>query len=258
MKKQLLLLRQDKKKKINYTVSKATINKNKVREITYYDQAGNIKSVDSIYYKTQNLEIYKSEDGNIEETHYNENNHKTYIKWTYPNGAIDEKFYNYKDEKLVEIIEKDPFDTYRETLNYYDGKLDEILSLDEDGSIIMRRKFIYNENGTIAEVQRIQDDEINKSILYTYNETSQLILQEESKINRFTGAIMPPERREYIYHKNGILNEETWTIYFDRDYTKLADQYITQYNEMGLKTKEITKDFRDGSEQIYEYRYSMK
>ena len=122
----------------------------------------------------------------------------------------------------------------------------------------MRRKFIYNENGTIAEVQRIQDDEINKSILYTYNETSQLILQEESKINRFTGAIMPPERREYIYHKNGILNEETWTIYFDRDYTKLADQYITQYNEMGLKTKEITKDFRDGSEQIYEYRYSMK
>lgn len=226
--------------------------------ITFYNPKGNITSVDTAFFENEYLEVYKTSDGNIEETHYDKQNNKNYVKWTYPNGSQDETIYTYENNLLTKIEEKDPFDIYIEQLEYTDYGLDKIISVDSTGNIIMERRYIYDENGTLREIQRIQDDEINKSITFEYDDKHNLVRFREKKINRFTSAVMPPEIHEFQYFENGVLQSETWTIYGDKALTIIKQQYITRYNEKGLLVLESSKDLRDNTEQIYEYSYILK
>lgn len=248
----------DNNKEQKYITSKIEEDKNSQKTHTFFNSNGTIDEINKSYFENENLRIYQTKDGNKEETRYDDNGNITSIKWFYPNGSIDETTYTYDGLNLTKIVEKDEFDTYIEILNYKDDKLKEIVSIDEEETIIMTRIFSYNENGTINKLERIEDNQINKTILYNYNNSDQLVSKEESKINRFTGTEMPPDTYEYSYHNNGVLKEEKWTTYADMNATTIKVLYITEYNELGLETKEIIKDYSDNSEQIYLYEYKIK
>lgn len=248
----------EKGKEQKYIISKVEVDENGAKTHTFYNDNGSVKEVNTSFFENDRLHIYSTKDGNKEEIRYDENGNITSIKWTYPNGSIDESTYSYKDSNLVKIVEKDPFDTYTEVLNYENEKLIEILSIDEDGTTIMTRKFSYNRNGKIKKMERVQDDQINKTVHYSYDDSNRLVLKEEKKLNRFTGVTMPPEIREYTYHNNGVLKEDKWTIFANKNRTIIKDLYSTEYNELGLEIKETIKDFSDLSEQIYLYHYKLK
>lgn len=244
--------------KAEYLFSKIEISEDGKRNVTLFDRAGNIKEVNVGYFENEFLEVFETKDGDKEIKKYDENENLISETWMYPDGSKDELIFTYENNKLVKIVETDEFGTAMEELKYEDGKLSQIISIDEDGEEVMERKFLYDDEGKIEETQRFQDGEINKRVLYTYDENNRLMLKEERAINRLNGGIMPPEQYEYYYDDNGILKEEVWLIFKDQDREKLRYRSITEYNEYGLEIKEYAIDYKDKSEEITRYEYKMK
>jgi len=241
-----------------YKFSEISIAPNENRKITTYNVSGEIISIGTINFENPNLEVYKSQDGDKEVREFDADNNLISEKWTYSDGSSDEKIFTYENGQLVQIIQKDEFDIYREELKYEEKLLSQILSIDESGEVVMERKLSYNDFGSISQIQRIEDGEVNKLVSYIYDDSNKLLQKIEDKVNRFTGAAMPQEVYDYVYHKNGVLKQETWTIYKNVGKTEIRDIFITEYNDIGLEIKEVCKDFSEYSEETLTYKYRMK
>ena len=241
-----------------YPVSKIVIGADGSRTVSVYDRNGDIGEVNTGYFENDTLYIYKTEDGNQERKQYDANHNLISEAWVYPDGSEDRTTYTYSDGLLVRIVETDEFDTFIEELQYDGNNLSSINSIDEDGEIVMERKILYDSAGRIVETQRIEDGQINKRVYYSYDESDQLILKEEEKINRLRGGLMAPEVYEYQYHSNGILKEERWIIYQDESKEDINTESISIFNELGLEIKGIYKEYDEGFEEITTYEYKSR
>ncbi|MGB1204302.1 MAG: hypothetical protein ACPG5B_01580 [Chitinophagales bacterium] len=241
-----------------YLLSKVEIYEGNTKKITLYDEKGIIENVHKIYMKNDFCEIYKLESGHEGTKHYDENENLISEIWVNPNGTKEERYFFFKDNKLVKIIEKDVEDTYTEVLKYNNnGSLQQILSLNTIGKILMERKMIYDNEGKILETQRIQNGTINKSVFYKYNTDNKLLKKEEEKINRLSERKMPPEIFEYEYHQNGVLKEKRWIIYKDENRIDKKYEAISVYNELGLEIKKSGKHYIKNWEETTIYTYKM-
>ncbi len=243
--------------RIDYPLSKVVITKDGKREITLYDRDGAIREVNTAYFENELLEVYQTRNEGKELRQYDENNNLVSEVWIYPDGSRDEKSFTYENSVLTKITARDEFGVALEELIYEDNKLSSIISIDEDGEIIMERRRIYGSEGRIIESQRVQDGEINKRTFYRYNEKDQLVLKEEEKINRFIGAKMPPETIEYQYHTNGVLQEERWLVFNDEHGEAIKYETISIYDERGLEIKDVYKEYDENFEEITNYEYKL-
>ena len=248
--------------KTEYLFSEIKFETNGKKKISFFDKKGNVKEVSYVTYEDSNTEIYESADGDREVRIFDDKENLISESWTYPDGSISEKTFIYEEGKLVKIIEEDSEDEgdlQVEELVYEGDKLSRILSLNELGEPIMERRYIYNEDGRLEEMQRIQEKELNKRVsYYYYYENNKLQYKSEETMNRLTGKKMPPEIYQFNYHDNGVVKEEKWIIYSDESKETVKYEHITRYNKVGLEISDHAKDYRDGSEELSSYEYKMR
>lgn len=246
-----------KNKKADYVFSKESIDKNGKKTTLFFKEDGTLKGKNFTYSPDDSTEIFETTEGDKEVQKFNENGFLTSKKWTYPDGSKDEELFHYQDNNLVEIVNKDMFETVSEKLYYQNNKLVKIESLDEEKNVVMQQKFIY-KNNILVEKQRIQNNIINKRVYYNYNENGQLISKTEDKINRFSEEKMPPEEYIYTYHDNKKLKEAKWIIYTDIQKSGIKYESSELYNENGLLIKEESNDYKSDIEENTTYIYTYK
>lgn len=244
--------------KNEYPLSKIIVGESGDQKIVLFKPSGEIKEVNTIHFPDEFTSIFEMDDGNKEITKYDKDENIISETWIYPFGSKDEKQFIYKNGKLVEIIEKDEFGEVKEQLVYQDSKLVEIKSIDEYGEVAMVRKWIYDKNGKISEMQRIQEGTINLTQKYSHDQNDRLILKQEERMHRIRLEKMPPETYTYEYFEDGSLKEEKWIIYLDETKQNKTYESYSVFNKLGLKIKEVSIDYVQDAETITSYKYKMK
>ncbi len=161
-------------------------------------------------------------------------------------------FYDEKNN-LEKIIQKDE-DTYTvEDFIYKDGKLHKIETSNDDG-VSLFRGFIYDKKGLLEKVIRMQHDFVNMEEKYFYNEKDQLIREIHEAVNRLKDGKTPMMMTEFDYHPNGKKKTESFKM-IDTYEGKTKLESTEFFNKNGLLLKQVSHDYKEETETIYEYRY---
>ncbi|MEL6988854.1 MAG: hypothetical protein AAGK97_13665 [Bacteroidota bacterium] len=242
-------------KEITYPLSKVETLSNNNKRITLFNRTGDKMESNTTQWIDPLTQVYKTKDGDKEVKKYDAKGRLVSEVWTFSFGSKDDKKFYYNNDKLFKITFDEDGEFLMESLIYEDDRLNHILSIDEDGNELMRREWHYNDAGNIEKILRIQDEKINKTESYFYDESDKLIRKEEAKVNRLFGGHMPPEVCIYKYYDNGRQKEEHCITYMNEAKEELKNESITILDESGLVIKEIYKDHEEGTEEISEYSY---
>ena len=169
--------------------------------------------------------------------------------------TVTKYFYNEK-QHLEKVIQKDEDGQTVEDLIYKDGKLHKIETSNEDG-VSLFRGYIYDANGLLEKVIRMQHEFVNMEEKYFYNEKNQLIREIHESVNRIKDGKNPMMITEWEYHANGKMKSECFTM-IDSYEGKTKSKSTDFYNNEGLMMKSESFDYIEEIETIYEYKYELE
>jgi len=236
-----------------------TNNQKKRSKLIYFNESGEIKTEIKFEYPDNSTEVtvfLNGQNSNRDYKLFNESGLLSEEREKSLFGGVDITKYIYDGkDRLIKVIQEEDGEITTETLEHNDVGVQKIITKDQDGDSLLRG-FIYNDQGKLERMVRVQEDIVNLEEKYFYNKEGQIIQIITESTNRLKGGKNSLSIKKFEYHSNGKVKLEVFQT-IETYENEVKSESKESYNENGLMLESQEVDFKRGLTEIFKYEYKF-